>query len=233
MTEIVPTVSWIEETVSAVRLARDVGEAQQKVDLLTDANTHLERSITQFKQLQVSSKILQGKGWEGKSPNPDLFRNLEKAIRSLDSRSLQNARDDLSEFEREVTTSLKGHWNLYVDQRLGNVKDLLILSETLSGVTGVNEISQELLAILRKLATSRDSIPSNDLSLLLSQAENLLQKLESALKPDSVRRFLSAVARGGASVHTLNSEITKWLDDHRSLNRFRIVAGEPVEDSDA
>ena len=81
----------------------------------------------------------------------------------------------------------------------------------------------------RTLERSQDSLPSSESAGLLSTAEQLLGQLESALQPDGVRRFLSAVARGGASVESLTPEVMKWLEGHESVNRFRIVAGQPVE----
>lgn len=232
MTETVDSVSWIEETEKAVRLARNAGEAQKQADLLADSKAAFGRALSYFQELQTSAAVLRGLNWEGRMASPDLSRDLEDAIQTLDSRPLHRAQTALDQFGREVATSLKKCWEAHAAQRLGDVGDLLTLSETLSGVQGIGEVSRELGATLGQLNRARDSLPNSESAELLSRAERLLQQLESSLKPDAVRRFLSAVARGGAPMKSLNADVTKWLEDHHSLNRFRIVAGPPVEDSD-
>jgi hypothetical protein len=71
-------------------------------------------------------------------------------------------------------------------------------------------------------------VPSEETVAWLERAEAALGDLERSLKPDSVRRFLGAVARGGASVQLLTDDVVSWLEAHSALSRFRIVAGEPV-----
>jgi len=232
VTEAVDYVSWIEETANAVALARNVGDAQKQAALLAESEAELGRLLSQFRKFRVSADVLSELDWEGKKPTPALSRDLDEAIRSLDSRPLQRVERDLDRFGRDVAESLKECWRGHAARQLGDVGDLLSLSVTLSGVEGIAEVSQELSGILARLERSRDSLPNNESVELLANAERLLQQLESSLKPDGVRRFLSAVARGGAPLESLTSDVTKWLADHRSLERFRIVAGSPVEESD-
>jgi hypothetical protein len=230
VTETVDSISWIEEADKAVRLARNAGEAQRQADLLADSRAALGIILSYFQELRASADALRGLAWEGKSPSPDLSRDLKDAIRTLDSRPLHRVQNDVDRFGREVATSLKECWKSHAAQQLGDVGDLLTLAVTLSGVQGITEVSQELSTVLRKLEGLRESLPGSESAELLSKAEELLGQLESSLKPESVRRFLSAVARGGAPVQNLTAEVTKWLEDHHSLNRFKIIAGAPVED---
>lgn len=231
MTETANYVSWIESTEEAVKLARNADDARRQSDLLSDANAELGRTLSFFKELRASVAVLQGLDWEGKSVSPDLSRDLEDAIGTLDSRPLHRAQTALDQFGREVESSLKNCWEAHAAQRLGDVGDLLSLSVTLSGVTGITEVSQELSAVLLLLEGSRNLLPNSEAVELLSKAEGLLQELEASLKPDGVRRFLSAVARGGAPVQQLSADVTNWLGKNHALNRFKIVAGPPVEDS--
>jgi hypothetical protein len=232
VTETVGNVSWIEETAKAVGLARNAGDAQKQADLLAESGAELARILSYFQDLQASAAVMSGLNWEGRMPTSDLSRDLEEAIRTLDSRPLNRVQRALDQFGRDVATSLKKHWEAHAAQRLGDVGDLLTLSVTLSGVEGIGELSQELSATLGRLERSRDSLPNSESAELLSKAERLLRQLESSLKPDVVRRFLSAVARGGAPVQSLTADVIEWLADHHSLNRFKIVAGPPVEGSD-
>lgn len=232
MTETVGNVSWIVGTARAVGLARNAGEAQKQVDLLTESKADLERIVSQFQELKASAVAVRGLNWQGRMPSPDLSRDLAEASQTLDSRPLNRVQRALDQFGRDVAASLKEHWSGYAAQRLGDVADLLSLSETLSGVEGIAELCQELSLTLGQLARSQDSLPNSQSADLLTKAERLLRQLESSLQPEGVRRFLSAVARGGAPVGSLTADVTKWLAEHRSLDRFRIVAGSPVKDSD-
>ena len=229
MTETIKNVSWVEDTERAVALARDADKAQKQAELLSDLESDLGRRLSEFESLRDSAVVVTGLGWKGKPPPPDLLQNLKDASATLDSRPLKLAERALGDFRREVADALQQCWRNHAERQLGDVADLLQLSETLSDVEGVGEVSQDLAETLRQLERSRDSLPSSESAGLLSTAEQLLGQLESALQPDGVRRFLSAVARGGASVENLTPEVMKWLEGHESVNRFRIVAGQPVE----
>lgn len=232
MSETTNEVSWITDTANAVRFARNADETRKQADLLADAKTALEKTLAGLQKLQQSAVAIRVLGWEGRAPGPELSRDLEEARKTLDSRPLTRGQRALDQFERDVTASLKEHWKDYAAQRLGDFADLLALSETLSGVEGVAEVSQQLSATLGDLARSQTSVPTSQSVQLLAKAEELLQRLESSLQPEGVRRFLSSVARGGASVDRLTSDVRGWLADHNSLGRFRIVAGPPVGDPD-
>ena len=62
---------------------------------------------------------------------------------------------------------------------------------------------------------------------LLDEAEERLKALEAALQPEAVRAFLSAVARGGASLSMLTDEVRTWLKANNAVNSFRITPGSP------
>jgi len=232
VTDTIDNVSWIEQTAKAVSLARNAGDAKQQADLLAESEAELGRLLSRFKDLRRSAEVVGGLSWEGRRPTQDLLRDLDEASRTLDSRPLKRVERELDRFGREVAESIKACWKEHAARQLGDVRDLLVLSETLSGVQGLGAASRELAATLGHLNRSQDSLPNSEAAELLSKAVRLLQQLESSLKPDVVRRFLSAVARGGAPVKSLTVDVTTWLENHHSLNRFRIVAGPPAEDAD-
>lgn len=232
MTETAENVSWIAEAASAVSLARNAEEAQKQAELLAEAKAELGRTLLHFQDLQQSAVVVRTLHWEGRMPSPELSRDLGQALQTLDSRPLSRVQRSLDQFGQDVAASLKEHWRRHATGRLGDFADLLTLSETLSGVEGIAEVSQQLGATLGELTRSQRSLPTSQSVQLLAKAERLLEQLESSLKPDGVRRFLTAVARGGAPVDSLTSDVTTWLADHHSLDRFRIVAGPPGRDSD-
>lgn len=232
MTETSKSVSWVEETAQAVSLARNAGEAQRQAAFLSESETELKDFLAELGSLRDSAEVVKGLGWAGKSASPDLLRGLDEASQGLDSRSLKGIERLLDEYCRDTAEALKAFWTGHAASQLGDVTDLLQLSETLSDVDGVGEVSQRLSATLRVLSRAQDSLPTGESLELLSKAEELLQNLESALQPDGVRRFLSHVARGGAPVESLTPDVMKWLEDHGSVRRFKIVAGRSDEHAD-
>lgn len=225
-------VSWIAATEDAVRLAKNATEAQRQIAELEDARTSLARLVTEFGTLSVGASVVRPFGWEGRMPSPDLSRDFIDAAKTLDSRPLNRVVAALERFKTEVRSALVESWGVHASDQIGDVSELLVLAETLTGVEGVAELSQELQTIVGELARIQRAVPSRQAAELLQQAEEALRELEQSLQPDSVRRFLSAVARGGASIDLLTKDVTDWLKSHNALNSFKIVAGVPTEEID-
>lgn len=225
-------VSWIDAAEEAVALARNADEAQRQVAVLEEAKADLARLIADFRTLADGVSVVRPVGWEGRFPSPDLVRDLTEAAVSLDPRPLTRVRTALERFRGDVQTAVKERWGAYASDQLGDVGDLLSLAKTLSTVEGIADLSQQLETALGELARAQNSIPSKQSAVTLKRAEASLRKLEESLQPDSVRHFLSAVARGGASIELLSKDVTEWLKSHNALGRFRIVAGSPTEEAD-
>ena len=121
-------------------------------------------------------------------------------------------------------------WGKHATSKVGDVRELLVLARTLSGVDGVAEVSTSLQAILGQLAQVEGIIPTRETVELLDSAEDVLRQLENSLKPESVRTFLSAVARGGASTDLLTTDVVTWLKKNHALRNFKVVAGTPTND---
>ena len=226
------SVSWIGAAEKAVGLAKNADEAQRQVALLEEAKADLARLIAEFRVLVDGVSVVRPFGWEGRFPSPDLARDLAEAAESLDSRPLNRVVKALERFRGDIHAAVKEQWIAYASHQLGDVTDLLSLSETLSEIEGIGEISRELRTALGELARTQNSIPSKQSAELLRTAEASLRKLEESLNPESVRRFLSAVARGGASIDLLTQDVLDWLTSHNASGRLRIVAGSPVDDAD-
>jgi hypothetical protein len=225
-------VSWIDAAGKAVALAKDADEAQRQVALLEDAKADLAGLIGEFRQLAEGISVVRTLGWEGRSPNPELARDLSEAMETLGERPLIRALRALERFRGDVEVAVKARWSGYASEQLGDVSDLLSLSETLSEVEGITELSESLRNALGDLARAEGSIPSKASVALLTTARSSLRRLEDSLKPESVRLFLSAAARGGASIELLTSDVLDWLRSHNALARFRIAVGPPVDADD-
>lgn len=221
-------VAWIDAAGEAVALAKDADEAQRQFALLDDTRSDLAQLTAEFRRLAEAIAVVRPLGWEGRSPNPDLVQDLAEAGATLGERPLARAMKGLERFRSDVDAAVKARWSAYASEQLGDVSDLLSLSETLSEVEGISGLSESLRNALGDLARTQGSLPSAASVALLTAARTTLQQLEDSLQPESVRLFLSAVARGGASIENLSSDVLDWLSSHGALGRFRIVAGPPV-----
>ena len=225
-------VSWIAATDDAVRLAKNATETQRQIADLEDVRTSLARLVTEFGTLSAGASVVRPFGWEGRTPNPDLARDFTDAAKTLDSRPLNRVVTALERFKTEVRSALVERWGVHASEQIGDVSELLVLAETLAGVEGVAELSQELQKTLGELARIQRAVPSRKGAELLRQAKETLRTLEESLRPESVRCYLSAVARGGASINLLTKDVTEWLTSHNALTSFKIVAGAPTEETD-
>jgi hypothetical protein len=225
-------VSWIAAAADAVQLAKNAREVQRKIDDWEDAKRNLARLVREFRLLSAGASVVRPYGWEGRTANPELARAFVEAAETLDSRPLNRVVTALEPFKTEVQSALVESWRVHAAEQIGDVGELQVLATALAGVEGVAELSRQLQTILGDMARIQNSVPSREAAELLRRAEEALGKLEESLQPDSVRRFLSAVARGGASTGLLGADVTDWLRAHNALNSFKIVAGAPMEAAD-
>jgi hypothetical protein len=225
-------VSWIADTEDALNLAKNASEAQRQITILEDASSSLAGLLTDFQELAAGASVLRSFGWEGRVPSPDLVSDLQEAAKTLGPRPLTRSVNALERFKPGVKTALIDCWRRHAVERMGDVTELRVLAETLSEVEGVTDLSRQLEAVLGELARMQSEIPSKRSAELLGKAESILHQLEESFQPESVRYFLSAVARGGASLELLNQNVIDWLNSHNTLRSFKIVAGSPTDAAD-
>jgi hypothetical protein len=222
--------SWIRATADAVRLATNAVEAQRQAQYLQDAEDQLSPLETEFQGLLQGAGIVRGFGWDGLVPTPDLIRDLSVAASTLEARELSRIAVGLGSHRTRLHVSIAEAWEEHAATKIGDVGELLVLAGTLSGVEGVAEVSTRLEEILGQFAREAGSVPTQKSVALLDSAEEALRLLENSLQPESVRTFLSAVARGGASTDLLTKDVVTWLKKHNALRDFKIVAGTPSND---
>lgn len=224
--------SWIRGTDEALKLAMNVAEVQrQKADLET-AGESVPELIEAFRSMAEAAAVVRPLGWGGRSPSPEVRKSLREAAKTLDNRHVTTALKGLERFRGEAKTDLIGFWHAHITGRLGNVGDLRVLASTLREVGGLDQLSRRLEAVLDDLLKTQQELPSAQSSSLLNEIEIALGELEETLQPQTVRRFLSSVARGGASIGLLTTDVIQWLNEHNALQGFKIVAGSAPELSD-
>ncbi len=222
--------SWIAATAEAVKLATNAAEAERQAQYLQDADDQLSPLKTEFRLLQKGAEIVRDLGWDGVAPTPDLLRDMGVAGSTLEARELSRVAEGLGQHRTRVQVSMVAAWEEHAASKIGDVGELLVLAGTLSGVDGVAEVSTRLQEILGHLAHVGGSVPTRKTVAQLDSAEDVLRQLENSLKPESVRTFLSAVARGGASTDLLTTDVVTWLKKHNALRNFKVVAGTPTND---
>lgn len=225
------TISWICDTSEALGHAIDATKSQSQISGLSDVRDSLAETLDEFRQIAHADVVARSFGWAGKEPNPDLFEDLRRAQASLDSRPLGQLARSIERYRADVRAVLIEQWRQYASERMGDVGGLLVLAKTLSQVEGLAGLSESFEQVLGKLARAQGQLPSERSIELLRDAENK-HELEKSLQPEAVRRFLSAVARGGASVDLLTADVATWLRTHHATASFRVVAGVPIGDAD-
>lgn len=223
------TASWLEETSAALRLAEDATTAQDEADRLEDAWKSLKEIADELSEVVEASQIVRPLGWGGRTATPQVLRDLSLASESLDPRALTRLSRDLRDYSRETRQAVVTAWSNHANARLGSVADLTALATVLRAADGVAQMSVDLERALGDLARQQRGLPTLESARLLDYAESVLGELEAALEPPSVREFLSATSRGGASIQLLTPDVVEWLRAHRALNRFRIAPGTPSD----
>jgi hypothetical protein len=224
--------TWIADTEVAVQFAKDATDAANEVGRLEETTIDFARLVTQFQNVVVAASVAREVGWAGRTPQPEIFRDLRESSTGLESRPMARLTRALDQYLRDVRQDLVDCWGEHANSRLGSVADLRVLAGTLQGVDDVAGLSIALDRTLGNLARSQSSLPTAESARLLREAETQLAELEAALQPPAVRAFLTAVARGGASVELLTPDVLEWIRSHRATRSFRVTAGSPASATD-
>lgn len=221
--------SWISSTEDALSSAMNIADVENEKADLESAAGSLPELVDAFREMATAAPVVRPLGWEGRSLSPEMRTSLRQAAESLDKRKVAMALRGLERFRGEVKADLMNFWHQHAAERLGNVAELQVLAGTLRQVAGLADLSQRLESVLGDLARTQDQLPSARSSELLGQVESALRELERSLQPEAVRRFLSNVARGGASLELLTSDVIDWLREHNAIQGLKIVAGSAPE----
>lgn len=225
MTNEAASLSWIRDAEEALKVAVNVSEAQTKKATLETVAGSLPELVEAFRSMADAATVVRPLGWEGRSVSPEVRTSLREAGGTLDNRQINTALMGLQKFRNEAESELTTFWREHAATRLGNFVELQALAITLREVSGLAELSQRLESVLADLAKTQDQLPSARSVELLENVETALQQLEESLQPESVRRFLSLVARGGAPIELLTDEVIDWLNEHNAIQGLKIVAG--------
>jgi hypothetical protein len=226
------TVSWIAAAEEALDLAKNANEAQREFNDLQDLVSSLATLRAEFEKLSEGAAVVRPLGWPGRLSAPDLKKDLREAVKGLGTRPLNRSVRSLDSFKSGVRASLVEFWRQYTAERMGDLAELQVLAATLSEVAGVGQLSKRLEAALGQLARNQTDFPSKRSAELLTEAEFILRQMEESLQPESVRRFLSATTRGGASLDLLSDDVMAWLRSHNASRSFKVIAGAPIDDAD-
>lgn len=220
--------SWLTDTADAVTAATDSAKVQAQVDTLTEAQRDLSVHLAKLTALSNATTAGGGTWFEGHTATPAVFDALKAAAKTPSQGNLGTLNRTLNSFVIAAENKAMADWRSYAGKRMGAVSDLRQLAGTLAGVSSVAPMASALLEVLQRLEPATSKFPTAAAFGLLDEAEKRLKALEAALQPDSVRQFLSAVARGGASLAMLTDDVRAWIAAHRAEQSFRIVAGTSV-----
>lgn len=221
--------SWLTEAAEAVTAATDSAKVQAQVETLVEARRDLSAHLTRLSALSRATGAGGGTWFEGHTASPLVFDALEAAAKSPALETLGTLNRELNPFVTAAEARAIADWRNYGSKRLGAVPDLLQLAGTLAAVAGVAPLAAALKEVLQQLVLATNEFPTPAAFDLLDEAEKRLEALEAALQPESVRNFLSAVARDRASLDMLTEDVRAWLAANQAEHSFRIVARGPAD----
>lgn len=221
--------SWLTDAAEAVTAATDSAKVQTQVDTLTEGQRDLSVHLTRLTALRSATTAGRGSWFTGHTASPQVFDALKAATKVPTQGTLGALNRKLAPFVAAAETKALSDWHSYSEKRIGAVPDLLQLAGTLSGVVSVAPLAAALAEVLQQLVPATNMLPTPTAFDLLDKAETRRKALEAALQPDSVRQFLSAVARGGASLDMLTDDVRTWLSANQAKSNFKITAGGPTE----
>lgn len=220
--------SWLTDAAEAVTAATNSAKVQAQVDTLTEAQRDLSVHLDRLTALNKATTAGGGTWFGGHTATPAVFDALNAAAKTPSQGNLGTLNRTLSSFVTTAENKAMADWGSYASERMGAVSDLLQLASTLAGVASVAPLAAALQDVLRQLVPATKKLPTATAFDLLDEAETRLRALEAALQPDTVRQFLSAVARGGASLAILTEDVRAWIAANGAERSFRIAAGTPV-----
>lgn len=223
------TVSWIVDTVRALENAKNVSELHREFSDLEDVESSLTDLLAEFETLAEGAAVVRPLGWPGRQALPNLKGDLAQAVEGLARRPLNRSIRSLESFGSDVRANLTLFWRQHTSERMDSMGELQTLVATLGRVGGITELSTRVHQVFGQLARTQSTFPTQQAADLLQDAGLILRQIEESLRPESVRQFLSAAIRGGASLDLLTDEVLDWLQSHNAARSFRVVAGTPID----
>jgi hypothetical protein len=226
---------WIGETRIAVDRAGQADRAQMDFEALTTVSEELGQVLPSLAELHNAAELGRGVWWAGLDVDRGLLADLDEAQTALDTwqqaldrRKLANVARRITRLEPRLRESVMAAWKEYVASQAGDAVELRDLMQVLSGAEGIADVARQLNEALGRLASLERRLPDSRALEVLDEVSALFGLLEGRL-PAAVKTFVSAAARGGASLELLDAEVREWLIDNGALQNFRAVPGRPQE----
>jgi predicted transcriptional regulator len=219
------TPEWISDTLGAVERASNAVQAQEELKIVSDASRELGQILAELEKLSAVAALGRSSWWSGVTLPSQVDELVDGVADKLERRDLAKLIPALKQFTTRTRNSLQSAWTSHVDERTGDTAELQELVDLLAG-SGEFAIAGDLKRALDELGELRRRSPEASSIDQLTRTVALAERFEAML-PDVVKKFVSAAARGGASIGLLNAEVMKWLDDNGAVDSFKVVAGKP------
>jgi hypothetical protein len=217
---------WITATGRAVHRASDAVQAQEELKALSIALKELKQVLETLEQLAQASNLGRGSWWSGLPIPASLRAGAEPTDGDLERRQLAATMRELKQFTTRARNSLEAAWCDHVDSQTGDTTGLRDLVDLLAVSGHLASVARDLQQALSSLQDLRSKVPDASSVQALADTLALSEVFEAAL-PNEVKRFISAAARGGASIALLSTEVLTWLGDNGAIDNFKVIAGKP------
>jgi hypothetical protein len=218
--------TWIEETRDAADRASNLVRAQAEFETLVSIDEELENALSELAPLDQAAGLGRGTWWAGVDAPADLWAELRSARRDLEPRITRSVTRQLAQFGSRVREAILIAWKKHVAAEAGDPAELRDLVQVLSGTEELADLARGLYDALARLEKLRRGLPDANALNALEEVVARLDTLEQRL-PATAKAFLSAAARGGASLELLDAQVWGWLEVNGALRNFRVVPGAP------
>jgi hypothetical protein len=227
------SITWIDETREAVDRASNLVRAQAEFERLEEAEKELDDALGDLSALHAAANLGRGTWWPGLDAPPDVCPELLSLQEDLGPQRVRSVLSKLATHRSRLGDAVRMAWREHITSRAGDAGGLRELVQVLAGADGLADIAHSLDEALGRLAQLQKAgrgttLPDAKAVQALNDAVDLLDVLEKRL-PAAVKAFVSAAARGGASLDLLDAKVRAWLVENGALNNFRIVPGQRQE----
>jgi hypothetical protein len=221
---------WVSTARHAVAAASTAKSQAEQLELVMSAVLVLDENMDTLSKLTTAVVVGRRDGWISDStPLP-----TEVPVKSaLDALSTEGARRGMSQLQRNLPTyverlerAVMDLWKAHVRASVGSVADLVVLSDLLNTLPGQAKEKKVLQEARKPIEELSESIPDASSGASLSAtADKVNSAFTDAFGVDSVREFLLACARGGATLDQLTSEVREWLGRTGAVDKVRVRLG--------
>ncbi|MER5265092.1 hypothetical protein ABTZ99_23755 [Actinosynnema sp. NPDC002837] len=221
------TTVWIADARQAVDKASDVIRTRTEYDGLVEMGEEVDAAVRDLARIREAAELGLGEWLTGFDVPAVLWEELRAAQEGPSRRRLAAVVRTLGAFRTKGRNAIREAWRDHTRLLADRAVDVRNLMTAFPGSPELAELAAQMDNALGRLTRSQKDLPDAAAVAARRELERLLEEVDR-LWPDAVKDFISAAARGGASLDMLTTEVLAWLVQNQATHSFKIVAGAPM-----